>query len=273
MSLANKTIFISGASRGIGEAIALRCAFDGANVVITGKSDKPHPKLPGTIHSVAHACEQAGGKALAIAMDVREEDSIVAAMDKAAEHFGGIDVLVNNASAISLTPTLETKAKRYDLMHSVNARGTFLCSKAAIKYLKKADNPHILTLSPPLNMQAKWFKDHLAYSMSKFGMSMCTLGLSAELKDDAIAANSLWPKTTIATAAIEYNFPKELMAASRKPSIMADAAYYIFNQPSSTYTGQFLVDEAVLVESGVTDFDAYAVSPGVPLYPDFFLEH
>ncbi|MFM2397310.1 MAG: hypothetical protein RLZZ144_560 [Pseudomonadota bacterium] len=271
-TLRNKTIFISGATRGIGREIALRCARDGANLVITGKSDQPHPKLPGTIHSVADEVITAGGQALALQLDVRDDAAITAAVAKAVAHFGGIDILINNASAISLTPTLETAAKRLDLMWDVNMRATFLCSQACIPYLKKASNPHILTLSPPLNFEAKWFAPHLAYSLSKFGMSLCTLGLAREFASDGIAVNSLWPRTTIATAAIEHNFPAAILRASRHPAIVADAAYLILTRESRQQTGQFLIDEDVLGEQGITDFDRYAVTPGVALMNDLFLK-
>jgi citronellol/citronellal dehydrogenase len=272
MSLKNKTIFITGASRGIGREIALRCARDGANIVVTAKTVEPHGKLVGTIHSVATEIEAAGGHALALQIDVREESSVSAAVAAAVARFGGIDVLVNNASAISLTGTLQTPMKRFDLMFGVNVRGTFASSQACIPHLAKAKNPHILTLSPPLNLDPKWFRNHTAYTMSKYGMSMCTLGMAAELADRGIAVNSLWPRTTIATAAIEMNFPAEIMQASRMPAIMADAAYAIFNRDSRRHTGNFYIDEAVLREEGVTDFEPYAVTPGVPLHGDLFLD-
>jgi citronellol/citronellal dehydrogenase len=269
--LNGKTIFITGASRGIGREIALRCARDGANLVITGKTADPHPKLPGTIHSVAAEVEQAGGKALALQLDVRDEAAIRSAIEQAAQHFGGIDVLINNASAISLTGTLETPTKRLDLMWSVNMRATFLASQACIPFLKKSANPHILTLSPPLNLDAKWFAPHTAYTISKYGMSMSMLGLAREFADDGIAANCLWPRTTIATAAIEYNFPEAVLRASRKPSIMADAAYNILTRNSRECSGNFFVDEDVLRAAGVEDFRQYAVTPGTPLFQDLFL--
>ena len=271
-TLHKKTIFIIGATRGIGREIALRCARDGANLVITGKSDLPHPKLPGTIHSVAEEVLAAGGQALAIQLDVRDDAAITAAVAQAVAHFGGIDILLNNASAISLTPTLETPAKRLDLMWDVNMRATFLCSQACIPHLKKSSNPHILTLSPPLNLEAKWFAPHVAYSVSKFGMSLCTLGMAREFAGAGIAVNSLWPRTTIATAAIEYNFPAEILRASRHPAIVADAAYIILTGDSRQQTGQFLIDEDVLREQGITDFDRYAVTPGVALMNDLFLK-
>jgi citronellol/citronellal dehydrogenase len=270
--LRGKTIFITGASRGIGREIALRCARDGANIVVTGKTAAPHPRLPGTIHSAAAEIESVGGKALPIQLDVRDADAIAAAAKQAAETFGGIDVLVNNASAISLTGMLETPAKRFDLMFGVNVRGTFLASQACIPFLKQAANPHILTLSPPLNMAARWFGGHVAYTMAKYGMSMCTLGMAEEFRADGIAVNSLWPRTTIATAAIEVNFPAAILKASRKPAIMADAAYVILNRDSRRATGNFYIDEAVLREEGVTDFNHYAVNPGTPLYADLFLD-
>lgn len=271
-NLKGKTLFITGASRGIGREIALRCARDGANVVITGKTTEHHPRLAGTIHSVAQEVEQAGGKALAIQMDVRDDAAVGAAAARVAETFGGIDVLVNNASAISLTDTLNTPMKRFDLMFGVNVRGTFVASQACIPYLKKAVNPHILNLGPPLDMRAKWFQDHLAYTMAKYGMSMCTLGMSAEFAPFGIAVNSLWPRTTIATAAIEVNFPEEVLKASRKAAIMADAAYVIFNKNSRSTTGNFFIDEDVLRAEGVRDFDAYAYTPGGKLHTDLFLD-
>lgn len=270
--LRGKTVFITGSSRGIGRAIALRCAADGANVVITGKTSEAHAKLPGTIHSVVAEVEQAGGKALAIQLDVRDEVALLAAVVQAAVHFGGIDVLVNNASAIFLTNTLDTPARRLDLMWDVNMRATFLASQACIPYLKKSSNPHILTLSPPLSHEAKWFAPHVAYSISKFGMSLCTLGMARELAADGIAVNSLWPRTTIATAAIEFNFPKEILQASRKPEIVADAAHAIFQRSSRECTGNFFIDDEVLKISGVKDFEQYAVTPGTPLFNDLFLD-
>ena len=269
--LRDKVVFITGSSRGIGREIALRCARDGANVVITGKTAEAHAKLPGTIHSVAAEVEQAGGRALAIQLDVREEMAIKAAVDTAAQHFGGIDVLVNNASAISLTPTLETPARRLDLMWDVNMRATFLTSQACIPYLLKAANPHILTMSPPLNMQAKWFAPHVAYSISKYGMSLCAHGMALEFAKEGIAVNCLWPRTVIATAAIEFNFPPAIMRASRHPAIVADAAHHILTRNSRECTGNFFVDEDLLRTAGVEDFDPYAVTPGTPLFEDFFL--
>jgi len=270
--LRGKTVFITGSSRGIGRAIALRCAADGANVVITGKTAEVHAKLPGTIHSVVAEVEQAGGRGLAIQLDVRDERALQGAVDQAAAHFGGIDVLVNNASAIFLTGTLDTPARRLDLMWDVNMRATFLASQACIPYLKKSSNPHILTLSPPLSYEAKWFSPHVAYSISKFGMSLCALGMAREFAADGIAVNCLWPRTTIATAAIEFNFPQEILRASRKPEIVADAAYAIFQRNSRECTGNFFIDEEVLTLAGVTDFVQYAVTPGAPLFNDLFLD-
>ena len=274
--LKNKTIFITGASRGIGREIALRCARDGANIVVTAKTAEPHASLPGTVHSVAAEVEAGGGKALALQLDVRDENAIAAAVAEAVRVFGGIDILVNNASAIMLTGTRATPMKRFDLMQSVNARGTFACSQACLPHLAKSGsagrNPHLLTLSPPLNMKAKWFKDHLAYTMSKYGMSLCTLGMAEEFRTQGIAVNSLWPRTTIATAAIAVNFPEAILKASRKPAIMADAAYAIFNRDSRAATGNFYIDETVLREAGVTDFEPYAITPGATLYTDLFLE-
>jgi len=271
-TLAGKTLFITGGSRGIGREIAMRAARDGANVVIAAKTSDPHPKLAGTIHSVAEEIVKAGGKSLAIQLDVRDEDAIREAMKRTAETFGGLDILVNNASAISLTPTMETPAKRFDLMMGVNARGTFLCSQAAIPLLKKSANAHILTLSPPLSMKAKWFAGHVAYTMSKYGMSMCTLGMAEELKGFGIAVNSLWPRTTIATAAVEVHFPAAILAASRKPEIMADAAHEILTSDSRANTGNFYIDEEVLRRAGMKEFGHYAVTPGVPLFQDLFVE-
>lgn len=276
-SLKGKTLFITGGSRGIGRAIALRAAEEGANIVLAAKTKEPHPNLEGTILSVATEIENigkgTGAKSLPLQLDVRDENAIIEAFSKAAKHFGGIDILVNNASAISLTPTLETTQKKFDLMWAVNARATFLCSQAAIPYLSKSENPHILNLSPPLVMKSKWFKNHTAYTMSKYGMSMCTLGMSAEFKSQGIAVNSLWPRTTIATAAIEVHFPKEIYNASRKPEIVADAACAIFKQDSKIVSGNFFVDEQVLRATGVNDFEKYALHPGVPLFTDLFLDN
>ena len=271
-TLRDRTLFITGASRGIGREIALRAARDGANVAIAAKTSDPHPKLEGTIHSVAKEVEAAGGKALALQLDVRDEDAIAQAVAKTVEAFGGLDILVNNASAISLTPTLATPAKRFDLMMTVNARATFLCSQAAIAHLAKSKNAHILTLSPPRNMQAKWFAGHVAYTMSKYGMSMCTLGMAEELKEQGIAVNSLWPRTTIATAAVEVHFPEAILKASRTAAIMADAAHAILTSDARANTGQFYIDEEVLRKAGTKDFDRYAVTPGVPLFQDLFVD-
>ena len=271
-TLAGKTLFITGASRGIGREIALRAARDGARVAVAAKTAEPHPKLAGTIHSVAAEIEAAGGRALAIRLDVRDEAAIGAAVARAAEAFGGIDILVNNASAISLTPTLATPAKRFDLMMGVNVRATFLCSQACIPWLKRSANPHILNLSPPLSMQAKWFAGHVAYTMSKYGMSMCTLGMAEELRGDGIAVNSLWPRTTIATAAVEVHFPAAILQASRRPAIMADAAHAILTSEARANTGGFLIDEDVLRGRGVSDFARYAVTPGVALFTDLFVD-
>ncbi len=270
--LKGKTVFVTGATRGIGREIALRCARDGANIVVTGKTTSPHARLPGTIHSVAKEVEDAGGRALPLMLDVRDAEAVHTAVRIAAESFGGIDALVNNASAIALTGTVETPARRFDLMFSVNVRGTFLCSQACVAHLAKAANAHILNLAPPLNLEPRWFKSHLAYTMSKYGMSMCTLGMAEEFRPQAIAVNSLWPRTTIATSAIEVNFPQAIMQASRKPAIMADAAYVILNRDSRSATGNFYIDETVLREEGVTDFEAYAVTRGAALYSDLFID-
>ncbi len=276
MSLAGKTIFITGGSRGIGLAIALRAARDGANIVIAAKTAEENPKLPGTIFTAAKEIEQAGGVALAIQADIRDEIQIEAAIAKAVAKFGGIDILINNASAINLTPTEKTPAKRFDLMFDVNIRGTFLTSQAAIPYLKKSAeegrNPHILTLSPPLSMKAKWFKNHVAYTMSKYGMSMCVLGMSEEFKRDGVAVNALWPRTAIDTAALQM-IPGIDTDFCRKPEILADAAYEILNRPSAQATGNFYIDDEVLASVGVTDFDKYAVVPGTKDFLlDFFLD-
>jgi citronellol/citronellal dehydrogenase len=270
-TLKSKTIFITGASRGIGRSIALRCARDGANIVIAAKTAEPHPKLSGTIYTVAQEVEKAGGRALPLQVDIREEEAVLAAVKQAVGTFGGIDILVNNASAIGLTGTLATPMKRYDLMQSINTRGTFLCSQACLPHLREAANPHILTLSPPLNLNPRWFGPHVAYTMSKYGMSMCTLGMAAEFKDRGVAVNSLWPRTTIATAAVEVYFPQAL-ASSRKPEIMADAAYVILTRDSRHATGSFYIDDEVLREAGVTDLERYAVTPGAPVSTDIFLD-
>ncbi|NWJ46392.1 MAG: NAD(P)-dependent oxidoreductase [Chloroflexi bacterium] len=271
-SLKGKTLFVSGASRGIGLAIALRAARDGANIVIAAKTDQPNPKLPGTIHTAAAEIEAAGGKALAVLCDIRYEEQIQEAVNKTIQTFGGIDICINNASAIQLTGTLETPMKRFDLMHQINTRGTFAVSQACIPHLKQAQNPHILNLSPPLNMEARWFAPHVAYTMAKFGMSMCVLGMAEEFKAEGIAVNALWPRTAIATAAIKNIVGgEEMMKHSRMPEIMADAAYIILTKPSREFTGNFCIDDEVLASAGVTDFDQYAVTPGAPLAGDFFI--
>lgn len=272
MSLSGKTLFITGASRGIGLAIALRAARDGANIVVAAKTADPHPKLPGTIYTAADEIAAAGGQALPLVVDVRDEASVQSAVDQAVERFGGIDILVNNASAISLTGTLSTDMKRYDLMHQVNTRGTFLTSKACIPHLKKAANPHVLMLSPPLDMSPRWFGGHVAYTMAKFGMSMCVLGMAKEFESDGIAFNALWPRTGIATAAIQFALTgEEGLRHCRTPEIMADAAHAIFEKPSRAFTGQFLIDDTFLYGEGVREFDKYRVDPAATLMPDFFV--
>ena len=272
MSLKGKTLFITGASRGIGKAIALRAAKDGANIAIVAKTAEPHPKLEGTVFSAAEEITKAGGQALACVVDIRDENAVATAVAETVAKFGGIDILVNNASAIQLTGTLDTQMKRYDLMHGVNTRGTFVCSQACIPHLKKSANPHVLNLSPPLNMQTRWFAPHDAYTMAKFGMSMCVLGMAGEFKKDGIAFNALWPRSTIATAAIANLLGGDtMMRASRKPEIMADAAYAIFARPAKECTGNFFIDEDVLAAEGKTDLSEYAVDPSVSLMPDFFV--
>jgi citronellol/citronellal dehydrogenase len=271
-TLQGKTLFITGASRGIGKAIGLRAAKDGANVVIAAKTTDPHPKLPGTIYTAAEEIEKAGGKALACIVDVRDEAQIADAVAKAVAKFGGIDILVNNASAISLTGTVATPMKRYDLMHQVNTRGTFACSQACIPHLAKAKNPHILNLSPPLNMETRWFAPHVAYTMAKFGMSMCVLGMAEELKPQGIAVNALWPRTVIATAAVQNLLGgDEVMKGSRSPEIVADAAHAILTRPSREFTGNFTIDDEVLASIGVKDLSKYSMVPGAELLPDFFV--
>ncbi len=271
-TLKGKTLFITGASRGIGLAIGLRAARDGANVAIAAKTAEPHPKLEGTIYTAAEAIEKAGGRALPLVVDVREEASVAAAIAKTAETFGGIDIVVNNASAINLSNTEAVDMKRYDLMNGINARGTFMVSKLAIPHLSKAENPHILMLSPPLDMSEKWFAPHLAYSIAKFGMSLCVLGLAGELRRKGIAVNALWPRTTIATAAVNNLLGGDaLMKASRTPEILADAAHMIFTTPAKELTGQFLIDDTFMHGRGVTDFDKYRVDPTQDLMPDFFV--
>lgn len=272
MSLAGKTLFITGASRGIGLAIGLRAARDGANVVIAAKTAEPHKKLPGTIYSAAEEIEKAGGKALPVIVDVREPESVNAAVEAVVARFGGIDICVNNASAIQLTGTLQTDIRRYDLMNQVNARGTFIVSRACIPHLKQASNPHVLMLSPPLDMSPHWFQNHVAYTMAKYGMSMCVLGMSAEFKDEGIAFNALWPRTGVATAAIEFALTgEEGLRHCRTVDIMADAAYAIFNKPSRECTGNFFIDDVLLYAEGERDFDKYRVDPTKNLMPDFFV--
>ncbi|MFY9693862.1 MAG: NAD(P)-dependent oxidoreductase [Xanthobacteraceae bacterium] len=272
MALSGKTLFITGASRGIGLAIALRAARDGANIAIAAKTAEPHPKLAGTIYTAAQDIERAGGKALPLVVDVRDEILVRDALDKTAQKFGGIDIVVNNASAIQLTDTTATDMKRFDLMYQINARGTFMVSKWAIGYLEKAANPHILMISPPLDMKEKWFAPHTAYSMAKFGMSLAVLGLAGELRPNGIAVNALWPRTLIATAAVQNLLGGAAMAArGRKPEIMADAAYAIFNKPSRQFSGRFIIDDSFLAENGVTDFERYRVDPTQTLAPDFFV--
>jgi citronellol/citronellal dehydrogenase len=272
VSLQGKTLFITGASRGIGLAIALRAARDGANIVVAAKTDAPHPKLLGTIHTAAAEIARAGGRALPLVVDVRDEASVNQAIERSVENFGGLDIVVNNASAIQVTPTTQTEMRRFDLMHQVNARGTFMVSKYAIPYLQRAANPHILMISPPLDMQEKWFAPHTAYAMAKFGMSLVVLGLAGELRPQGIAVNALWPRTTIATSAIKNLLGgDEMMRMSRTPEIVADAAYVIFQKPARSFTGNFLIDDTFLAAEGVTDFDRYRVDPSAPLAPDFFV--
>ena len=272
MSFKNKTVIITGASRGIGKAIGLKLAAEGANIVIASKSVEENPKLGGTIFSAAAEMEQAGGKALAIQCDIRFEDQVQNVVDKTVETFGGIDILINNASAINLSPTEQTEPKRFDLMYDINVRGTFMVSKICIPHLKKGTNAHILNLSPPINMDLKWFANHLAYTISKYDMSMIALGLSAELKKYNIAANTLWPRTTIATAAVQNLLGGDiLMKMSRTPDIIADAAYYILSKPSTNCTGNTFIDEDVLAAEGITDLDKYSVVPGAKLYNDLFV--
>ena len=270
-TLAGKTLFITGASRGIGLAIGLRAASDGANVAIAAKTVEPHPKLPGTIHSAAAEIEAAGGKALAIQCDIRSEDAIEAAIERTVEAFGGIDILVNNASAISLTPTTATPMKRFDLMHQVGTRGTYASCRAAQPHLARADNPHILTLSPPLDMRPKWFAPYVAYTMAKYGMSMCMLGMAEEFRADGIACNSLWPRTVIATAALAL-VPGVDLRNGRKPEIVADAAHAILTRDARACTGNFFIDEEVLAEEGIADFSGYVVDPEAELLTDLFLD-
>ncbi len=273
ISLKDKVIFITGASRGIGREIALRCAREGAKIAIAAKSAEPHPKLAGTIFTVAEEVEKAGGKALPLLVDVRDEKMIEEAVAKTAATFGGIDVLINNASAINLASTPELPIKRFDLIFSVNVRATFMCSKLCFPHLKNSSNPHILNLSPPLSMRPKWFKKHVAYTISKYGMSMCTLGMAEEFKKDGIAVNSLWPKTIIATAAISVNFSKLVYHASRKPIIVADAAHEIITSDSRALTGNFFIDENILRQRGVSNFRQYAMHRFVPVLSDIFVDN
>jgi len=273
--LSGKTLFISGASRGIGLAIARRAAADGANIAIAAKTAEPHPKLSGTIYTAAEEIRKAGGQALPLLVDVRYEDQVEAAMEKTAAEFGGIDILINNASAINLASTESVSMKAYDLMHSVNTRGTFLCSQKAVPYLRRAENPHVLNLSPPLNMEIRWFQNHVAYSMAKYGMSMCVLGMSSEFKRDGIAFNALWPRTAIATAAVANHLGGDMMMVrSRTVEIMADAAHIVLTRNSREFTGNFCIDDDVLASEGVTDLNHYQVDPALDiteLLPDFFV--
>lgn len=269
--LSGKTLFITGASRGIGKAIALRAARDGANIAVIAKTDEPHPKLPGTIHSAVEEINAAGGKGLAIKTDIRDEDQIAAAVAQTVETFGGIDILINNASAINLTSTLQTPMKRFDLMAQVNTRATFACAQACLPHLMKAENPHILTMSPPPNLSAQWFANHTAYTISKYGMSLVTLGLAAEFADEGVAVNSLWPVTVIETAALNM-IPGLEAGRARKPDILADAAHAILTSPAREVSGGFFTDECVLEAIGITDLESYNLTPGTTPYPDFFYE-
>ncbi len=270
--LTNKTLFVSGASRGIGLAIAKKAAEDGANVILAAKTAEPHPKLPGTIYTAAEEIEEAGGKAFPVLCDVRFEDQLEEAVNKGADHFGGIDICVNNASAIQLTNTLQTDMKRYDLMNQINARGTFLTSKKCLPFLLKAENPHILNLSPPLDMNPNWFANSVAYSIAKFGMSLCVLGMAEEFKEQGVAVNALWPRTAIATAAVKNILGgDETVKVSRTPEIMADAAYVILTKDSKEFTGNFCIDDNLLADNGVKDFSKYAEVPFAQLAPDFFV--
>ncbi|HTK79552.1 MAG TPA: NAD(P)-dependent oxidoreductase [Rhizomicrobium sp.] len=272
VSLAGKTLFITGASRGVGLAIALKAASDGANVAIAAKTAEPHPKLPGTIYTAAEEIERAGGIALPLVCDIRFEDQVNAAVEQTVGKFGSIDICVNNASAIQLTGTLQTNMKRYDLMNGINARGTYLVSRACIPHLKRAANPHVLMISPPLDMNSKWFRNHTAYTMAKFGMSMCVLGMAAEFANDSIAFNALWPRTGIATAAIRNALAgDEGICHCRTPDILADAAYLLLNKRARDFTGQFVIDDNFLAENGITDFEKYRVDPTKSLMPDFFV--
>ena len=271
-NLKNKTLFVSGASRGIGLAIAKRAAEDGANIILAAKTAEPHPKLPGTIYTAAEEIVEAGGQALPVICDIRDEENVRSAVNKGIEHFGGIDICINNASAIQLTGTLQTDMKRYDLMNQINARGTFLVSKVCLPHLLKSANPHILNLSPPLDMDPKWFGPHVAYTMAKFGMSLCVLGMAEEFKEEGVAVNALWPRTAVATAAIKNALGGDsIMNISRSPAIMADAAYVILTKDSREFTGNFCIDDNLLAENGVTDFSQYAEVPFSQLAPDFFV--
>jgi len=271
-TLKDKTLFITGASRGIGLAIALRCAGDGANVAIAAKTEAPHPKLEGTIYSAAEAIEKAGGRALPLVVDVRDEEQVKTAIDRTFAAFGSLDIVVNNASAIQLTPVAQTDMRRFDLMHQINTRGTFMVSKYALPYLEKAPNPHIMMLSPPLDIREKWFAPHTAYTIAKFGMSLVVLGLAGEVRSKGIAVNALWPRTTIATAAVKNLLGGDaLMRRSRTPDILADAAHAVFLKPAKSFSGNFLIDDTFLAGEGVTDFDRYRADPSQPLAPDFFV--
>jgi citronellol/citronellal dehydrogenase len=273
MSLAGKTLFITGASRGIGLAIALRAARDGANIAVAAKTAEAHPKLPGTIYTAARDIELAGGKALPLTVDVRDEATVAAAVGQCVAKFGGIDVCINNASAINLAPIEQLDMRRYDLLQQINTRGTFVTARACLPHLRKAQNPHILTLSPPLDLRPKWFAPHLAYSLSKYGMSLCVLGLAEEYRAAGIACNALWPRTTIATAAVEFALGgQEMMRRSRKPEIVADAAHVILNRPARECTGQFFIDDSVLYETGVREFARYSVEAGATLLGDLFID-
>lgn len=272
-SLKNKTLFISGGSRGIGLAIAKRAAQDGANVILAAKTAEPHPKLPGTVYTAADEIEAAGGKALPRVCDIRDDKAVEEAVAAGAEKFGGIDICINNASAISLTPTLQTPMHRFDLMHQVNTRGTFLVSKTCLPHLLESGNPHILNLSPPLDMLEKWFRNHVAYSIAKYGMSMCVLGMAGEFREQGVAVNALWPRTAIATAAVRNLLGgDDMISRSRKPDIMADAAHFILTQPSREFTGNFCIDDEIMELAGVTDLSRYAVDASRELVPDFFVE-
>lgn len=272
MSLKGKTLFITGASRGIGLAIALRAARDGANIAVAAKTAEPHPKLPGTIYTAAAEIERAGGKALPLVVDVRDEASVAAAVRQCAETFGGIDICINNASAINLASTEQIDMRRYDLIQQINTRGTFVTTRACVPYLKRAANPHVLTLSPPLDLKPRWFAPHLAYSLSKYGMSLCMLGMAEEYAQAGIACNALWPRTTIATAAVEFALGgPAMMRRSRRPEIVADAAHVILSKAARECTGRFFIDDSVLYEAGVRDFGAYSVEPGGPLLADLFI--